>query len=78
MPIESTVLDFAFRQGNKIGLGLKEAYVNGIPCSFDTKLKNGSIVAIKSDNECRAKLTWKDWAVTNYAKIKIEEALKEK
>ena len=59
-------------------MGIKEAYINGIPSSFNTKLKNGSIVSVKSDNKCYVKECWKDWVVSNYARIKIEEVLEEK
>lgn len=76
LPIGSTVLDFAFKLSDKIGMGLKEAYINGIPACFDAKLKNGSIVAVKSVNRCRVKEEWKNYVITNYAKIKIEEILK--
>jgi len=77
LPIGSTVLDFAFKLSDKIGKGLKEAYVNGIPVSFDTKLKNGSIVYLKSDDANYVNIEWKKWANSNYAKIKIEESLNE-
>ena len=75
LPIGSTVLDFAFKLSDKVGMGLKEAYINGIPASFDTRLKNGSIIAVKSDNKCYVKEIWKDWVVSNYARLKIEEVL---
>ncbi len=78
LPVGSTVLDFAFKLSDKIGKGLKEAYINGIPASFDTKLKNGTIVAVKSDNRCYVKEEWLDWVVSNYAKIKIKEILDNK
>ena len=76
LPIGSTVLDFAFKVSNKVAMGLKEAYVNGIPVEFNTKLKNGSIVFVKGDNKCYVKEIWKEWVVSNYARIKIEEVLK--
>ena len=75
LPIGSTVLDFAFKLSDKIGMGLKEAYINGIPAEFNAKLKNGSIVSVKSDNKCYVKEIWKEWVVSNYARIKIEEVL---
>lgn len=75
LPIGSTVLDFAFKLSDKIGKGLKEAYINGIPSSFDTKLKNGAIVSVRSDNKCHVKKEWLDYAFSNYAKIKILEIL---
>lgn len=75
LPIGSTVLDFAFKISEKVALGLKEAYINGIPASFGTKLKNGSIVAVRSDNVNRVKEEWKSYVSSNYAKLKIEEAL---
>ena len=75
LPIGSTILDFAFKSSDKVGYGLKEAYINGIPASFDTKLKNGSIVSVKSDNKNYVKEEWLKWTVSNYAKIKIKEAL---
>lgn len=77
LPIGSTVLDFAFKVSDKIGRGLKEAYINGIPATFDTKLKNGSIVAVRSDNNCYVKKIWKEWAFSNYAKLKIKDYLNE-
>ena len=77
LPIGATVLDFAFKVSDKVGKGLKEAYINGIPAAFDAKLKNGSIVAVKSDNKCYVKGIWKEWVVSNYARIKIEEILGE-
>ena len=70
------MLDFAFKISDKIGIGLKEAYINGIPASFDSKLKNGSIVSVKSDNKCYVKPIWKEWVVSNYARLKIEDILK--
>jgi GTP pyrophosphokinase len=76
LPIGSTVLDFAFKISDKIGIGLKEAYINGIPASFDSKLKNGSIISVKSDNKCYVKPIWKEWVVSNYARLKIEDILK--
>lgn len=76
LPIGSTVLDFAFKVSDKIAIGLKEAYINGIPVAFNTKLKNGSIVSVKSDNKCYVKEIWKEWVVSNYARIKINEVLK--
>lgn len=77
LPVGSTVLDFAFKLDDKIGYGLKEAYINGIPTSFGSKLKNGSIVMVKSDsNKNYVKEIWKEWAFTNYARRKIKEALK--
>lgn len=77
LPVGSTVLDFAFKVSDKVGMGLKEAYINGIPASFDAFLKNGSIVSVKSDNKCRVKDIWREWATSNYARIKIQEVLDE-
>ena len=76
LPVGATVLDFAFKVSDKIGKTLKEAYINGIPASFNTKLKNGSIVSVKCGSKCCVVEEWKDWVVSNYAKIKIKEALK--
>ena len=42
---------------------------------MDGQLKNGSIVSVRSDNNCRVKEVWKEWAFSNYAKYKIEEVL---
>ena len=64
-----------FKISDKIGVGLKEAYINGIPVTFNTVLKNGGIVSVKSDNVCNVKEEWKDWAISHYAKIKIDEVL---
>lgn len=76
LPIGATVLDFAFKLGDNIGQGLKEVYVNGIPVSFDSKLKNGSIVFVKYDNNKNyVKEIWKEWAFSNYARRKIRESL---
>lgn len=78
LPVGSTILDFAFKVSTSVGRGLKEAYVNGIPSSFNTVLKNGSIVLVRSDSNCYVKDIWKEWATTNYAKIKIKESLNKK
>ena len=62
----------------KLGVRLKEAYINGIPTSFDAKLKNGSIVAIKCGNDICVKEEWINWVNSNYARIKIKEELEKK
>jgi GTP pyrophosphokinase len=67
LPIGSTILDFAFKSSDKVGYGLKEAYINGIPASFDTKLKNGSIVSVKSDNKNYVKEEWLKWTIVKYS-----------
>ncbi len=78
LPIGSTVLDFAFKLSDKIGSGLKEAYINGIPSSFDTKLKNGAIVSVRSDNKNHVKPEWVNYAFSNFAKMKVLELLNKK
>lgn len=79
LPIGATVLDFAFKLGSKIGYGLKESYINGIPASFGSKLKNGSIVMVKYDkNKCYVKESWLGFAFSNYARRKIREVLDNK
>ena len=79
LPVGATVLDFAFKLADKVGNGLKEAYINGIPVPFNSMLKNGSIVSVRYDaNKCYVKEIWREWVSSNYARRKINIALNNK
>ncbi len=77
LPEGATVLDFAFDIHSNLGATCMGATVNGKAVSLKEKLRSGDIVAIKSSKSPRAKVAWLDYVVTNKAKSKIRQILRE-
>ncbi len=71
LPIESTVLDFAFAIHSDIGIHTNGAKINGKLVSLDTKLKNSDIVEILIKESSKPSPKWLDMVKTNMAKRHI-------
>ncbi len=77
LPEGATVLDFAFDIHSNLGSTCSGAMVNGRAVSIREKLKSGDIVEIKNTKTQRAKAGWLGYVVTNKAKAKIRQILRE-
>ncbi|MFI3299025.1 MAG: RelA/SpoT family protein [Rikenellaceae bacterium] len=77
LPEGATVLDYAFDIHSNLGATCLGATVNGRAVSIKEKLKSGDIVSIKSAKMPRAKVAWLNYVVTNKAKNKIRQILRE-
>lgn len=77
LPEGSTVLDFAFDIHSNLGATCSGAVVNGKAVSIRETLKSGDIVQIKTSKTPRAKVNWLNYVVTNKAKSKIRQILRE-
>ena len=79
LPIDSTPIDFAYKIHSDIGNTMIAAVVNDEIVAFDYKLQNNDRVRIITDKE--AYIDHKPWlniVVTNHAKKKIIEYLKDR
>lgn len=77
LPEGATVLDFAFDIHTNVGSGCTGATVNGRAVPIKEKLRSGDVVEIKSSKNQRAKVDWLNMVVTNKAKSKIRQILRE-
>ena len=68
LPKDSTVIDFAFKQGDDIGAHAHYAYVNGILCSVKTILHGGDCVKLITSPEAHPRKDWIDHCQTYIAK----------
>lgn len=77
LPEGATVLDFAFDIHSNIGATCTGATLNGRAVPIKEKLRSGDVVEIKSSKNQRAKVDWLNFVVTNKAKSKIRQILRE-
>lgn len=77
LPEGATVLDFAFDIHSNLGASCNGATVNGKAVSIREKLHSGDIVEIKQTKTQRAKAAWMNFVVTNKAKARIRQILRE-
>jgi len=77
LPIDSTVIDFAYSVHSNIGDKAHGAYVNGKFVSLDTKLENGDIVKIETTPKGKPTQKWLDFAKTATAQRHIRSTLKQ-
>lgn len=75
LPQKSTVLDFAYEVGTKIGERAKYARVNGFLSSIKARLRRGDVVEIFTDPEVRPQPDWLDNVVTYKARYAISNYL---
>ena len=78
LPKDSTVLDYAFKQGDNIGAHAHYAYVNGILCSVKTVLHGGDCVKLVTSPEIGPRKDWIDHCQTYAAKRYLRLFLKER
>ena len=68
LPKDSTVIDYAFKQGDEVGAHAHYAYVNGNLCSVKTVLHGGDCVKLITSPEAGPKKSWIDHCQTYAAK----------
>lgn len=77
LPEGASVLDFAFDIHSNLGSTCTGATVNGRAVPIKEKLRSGDIVEIKNSKNQKAKVDWLSFVVTNKAKSKIRQILRE-
>ncbi|MBI2065565.1 MAG: bifunctional (p)ppGpp synthetase/guanosine-3',5'-bis(diphosphate) 3'-pyrophosphohydrolase [Candidatus Zambryskibacteria bacterium] len=75
LPINSTPIDFAYSIHSDIGNRMTGAKVNGKLVSLETKLHNGDIVDIMTNENAKPNRKWLDIAKTSMARRHIRHAL---
>lgn len=68
LPKDSTVIDYAFKQGDEVGAHAHYAYVNGILCSVKTVLHGGDCVKLITSPDAKPRKDWIDHCQTYLAK----------
>lgn len=77
LPLNATVLDFAFNIHTDVGSKCVGARVNGKNVPIKYQLKNGDQVEIQTHSTQKPKQNWLKIVTTSKAKTKIKQALKE-
>ena len=78
LPYKSTILDFAFELGEKIGLHFEYAVVNGQIVGMDYVLNNGDKIDIKTTNKPQISNVWLNYTITGKSRNAIIEYLGQK
>ena len=73
LPNGSTPIDFAYRVHTEVGHHAVGAIVNGVMVPFDTKLKTGDIVEIKTNKNSGPSEGWLKFVRTSGARNKIRQ-----
>lgn len=68
LPKDSTVIDYAFKQGDEVGAHAHYAYVNDILCSVKTVLHGGDCVKLITSPNAKPRKDWIDHCQTYLAK----------
>lgn len=68
LPKDSTVIDYAFKQGDEAGAHAHYAYVNDILCSVKTVLHGGDCVKLITSPDAKPRKDWIDHCQTYLAK----------
>lgn len=78
LPLESTVLDFAFRVHTDVWLRFKNAHINGKIVPIDYKLKTWDIVSISTfKTKMTANPGWSRYLRTPWAKNKLQRYIRQ-
>jgi len=77
MPVDSTVLDFAFGIHSNLGISCAGAKVNGKAVSIKEKLKTGDVVEIIRNKNQKPSQDWLNYVVSSKARAKIKQVLNE-
>ncbi|MDP3763122.1 MAG: RelA/SpoT family protein [bacterium] len=75
LPVDSTTIDFAYSIHSDIGDRMTGAKVNGKLVSLDTKLRNGDIVFIMTNENAKPNHKWMSMAKTSMARRHIRHKL---
>lgn len=68
LPKDSTVIDYAFKQGDEVGAHAHYAYVNGDLCSVKTVLHGGDCIRLITSPDAHPRKDWIDHCQTYVAK----------
>ena len=77
LPLNSTVLDFAYAVHTNVGKRCQKATINGNSVELDTELKSGQTVEIITSRFVKPEPKWLDIVTTSKAKFAIKSQLKE-
>ena len=77
LPVDSSVIDFAYAIHSDVGNHLSGAKVNSKFVSIDTKLKNGDIVDIETKPASHPTVKWLKNAKTSTAQRHIRNTIAE-
>lgn len=77
LPVGATVLDFAFDIHSNLGMQCSGGRINGRNVPIKEEIKSGDIVEIITAKNQKPKVGWLAIAVTNKAKNKIKQILRE-
>lgn len=77
LPEGATLLDFAFDIHSNLGALCTGGRVNGRKVQIREKLRSGDIVEVTTNKSQRPKTDWLNFVVTNKAKSKIRQILRE-
>jgi len=77
LPVDSTPIDFAYHIHTQLGDHIAGAHINQKFSSLDTKLKNGDVVEVVTNNTNHPKRKWLDYTNTTLARGKIKQYLKQ-
>ena len=77
LPLEASVLDFAFNIHSKLGCSCTGAKVNGKNQKLNYRLKSGDSVEILTSSNQSPKLDWLNFVVTSKARNKIRQTVHE-
>ena len=77
LPVNSTVLDFAYEIHTEVGKKCIGAKINNRNVGIKEILKNGDLVEILTSKNQKPTIDWLNYVVTSKAKSKIKAALRE-
>jgi guanosine-3',5'-bis(diphosphate) 3'-pyrophosphohydrolase len=77
LPLNSTVLDFAYAIHTKVGSQAVASEINDKPASLKQKLYTGQTVSIITDDNTTPKTEWLQIVTTSKARTAIRQALKQ-
>lgn len=75
LPVDSTVLDFAFNIHSNLGIKCTGGRINGKVASIKEKLHTGDVVEIISSKNQKPSPDWLNFVVSSKAKNRIRQAL---
>lgn len=77
LPMNATVLDFAFHIHSRLGCECIGAMVNGRSRKINYRLQSGDSVEIMTSSQQKPKIDWLNFVVTTKARTKIRQTINE-
>lgn len=72
LPVNSTVLDFAYSIHSDVGDHAMGGRINGRFVALKTELSSEAVIEIVTDTKAKPSVKWLDWVTTNHAKNRIK------